>query len=397
MNKIDSTANENYRVESFTSIEQLKSLRKFWELSQYYPSADFDFFSLIVQVRNNVMSPCVLILFRNNEPIALLAGRIQKEYIAIRFGYIRLIKIPVRQLIFVSGGFMGERNDANLTRLLRFMKDLLRNMRLDMAVFENLKVGSLELEVLSQIFKGPLRCFTLGESKHWLLKITNNWDAFLMARSKKHRYWLKRLPKVLDREYGEEWKIKIYTQPHEVRDFVINADIVAAKTYQRALGVGFRHDLETLQRIELDASRARLRGYILFIKNEPKAFWYCFIYNGTIYSAATGYDPNYRSFELGTILLMKIFQDSCETESDVIDFGEGDADYKQRFGTFLFTETTCCVPSTSVHSFYLCSLIKLTSFATQISKVILSRLNLLQSIKTSWRKSLIEKNNVIRF
>lgn len=391
MNKVDSITIDEYRIEIISSQEQMDSLRKFWEESQFHPAADYEFFSLIVQERYNIVSTCVLLLLQNNEPVALLAGRIEKTQIPIRFGYLKVLKIPVRQVVFIAGGFMGERTEANWKRFLCFVKDLLRIGRLDLAVFEQLKVGSSEHEALSQVFKGTQKGLSFGESMHWQFKIPKTWDAFMKTRSKKHRYWLKRLPKVLDREYGEEWKIKTYTQEHEVRDFIFQADLVAAKTYQRALGVGFRNNIETLRRIDLDASRGRLKGYVLSIKNEPKAFWYCFSYNGTIYSAATGYDPNFRTYELGTILLMKIFQDNCGTESDVIDFGEGDADYKRRFGSLFFNETTCYLLSRSVRGWYLYFLLKLMLSGTNIAKNVLGRFDSLRSLKTNWRRKMIQK------
>lgn len=383
---------DNYTIETITSHEQMGSLRKFWKESQFHPAADFDFFSIVVQERHNVISPCVLLLLRNNEPVALLAGRIEKTKIPVRFGYLKVFQIPARQIVFIAGGFMGERTENNWVRFLRCVEKILRNERIDLAVFERLKVASMEYEKLSQIFNGSHRVLSFGESSHWLLKLPKTWEDFMAARSKKHRYWLKRLPRVLDREYSKQWKIKKYTQEHEVNDFICEADSVAEKTYQRALNVGFRKNIESLRRIKMDAAQGRLKGYVLSIQNEPKAFWFCFTYNGVLYSASTGYDPNFRSFELGTILLIKIFQDCCGTENDIIDFGEGDADYKRRFGSIFFKELTCLVLPRTVRGGILFVFLKAALFGTNIAKKIISRFDSLQTIKTKWRKKLVKKD-----
>src|SRR5262249_26577210 len=146
------------------------------------------------------------------------------------------------------------------------------------------------------------------------------------------------------------------------------------------------HNDETVRRGMMDAQRKQFCSYILFINNEPKAFWYCFKYGKTLYLAATGYDPQYRNYELGTILLMKIFEDYCGSEIDMVDCGLGDADYKQRFGTDHFMETSFMLFPKTMGGLYLNGIYSSSLLANRFAKTLLDRLHITQRLKTIWRR-----------
>lgn len=381
-------ATTDAKVKLITSPIEIDALRPLWDATEREPGADYEFFKLTVQTLANVISPCALTLFRREEPVALVAGRIERGKLPVQFGYISLVDIPIRRVIFIAGGYVGERTEVNWRALLACVNTLLRSEQLDLAVFEHLKVGSFEHEAVCQTFKHSQSGAT-APSKHWSFRLPGTWDDFLRTRRQKHRYWLRRLPRVLDRDFSGQWEIKTYSSPQEVMEFVHAADSVAGRTYQRTLNVGFRRDEFTVQRVYMDARRGRLAGYVLFVGGEPRAFWYCFVYRGVLYLAATGYDPAFRSYEPGTILLMKIFQDYCGTEVDTVDFGLGDADYKKRFCSEYSLLSSVVVFSTSSARGRLLQFLHNTTRAgTQIATQFLDRLQMTQRLKTRWRRKL---------
>jgi len=380
----------NGQVKLITSQEELEGLHSFWASVQRYPAADYEFFNLIAQVRPNVVSPCVLALFRNGEPAALVTGRIELGKMPIRFGYANLGSIPVRQLVLIAGGYMGERTEANWRDLLTGVDALLRGPELDLACFERLMVGSTEYESVLQKFKRS-RLGPLEASRHWLFRPPFKWDDYLKSRPSKHRYQLKGFPKALDRDFASQWRIKSYCSPEETMEFIDAAESIARNTYQRGLKVGFCRNEETIRRVRLDARCGRLAGYVLFIRDEPKAFSYAFTYKGVLYLAATGYDPAYRTYRLGTIVMMKIFQDFCGNTVEVIDFGEGDADYKERFGSDCFLESSVCVFSRSARGRWLRGLRTATVAGAKFGEQLLSLLQIKQQVKTRWRHRLEHK------
>lgn len=379
---------EDYHIHVITSLSEIDTLYPFWEKNQQHPLADFDLFSFVVQTRNNVISPCIFVISNDQLPIALLVGRIETEKFPIRFGYATLGHARVRQLVVVSGGFLGNESDKAWPRMLASVSALMPELRIDFTVFEQLRFGSPEYLFVKEAFSPFQVYWGQKSSKHWLLRLPTNWDDFMKSRSSKHRYWIKRLIRVLDREFEGEWRMQSYSSPNEVKEFVLASEVIAKTTYQRRLKAGFFGNKESLGRVELDARKGRLRGYVLFIKNEPKAFWYCHSYNRTLYLSATGYDPSYRKYELGTVLLMKVFQDHCGTEIKVVDFGLGDAGYKQRFGSDYFTETTPLLFSRSARGLYLNSLSRIIGGSNRLAQIISDKLGTTMRLKTLWRRRL---------
>jgi hypothetical protein len=267
----------------------------------------------------------------------------------------------------------------------------MQEQKIDLAIFEQIKVDSFERDAVKKVFGCAWRALEKEDSNHWLMSLPATWYEFLKGRNRKHRYWLNRLPRVLDREFGGQWNIKCYDSQALAMEFVDAAELVASKSYHRSLEVGFRRDKEYIERIALDARYGRLRGYVLFIQDEPKAFWYCFVYQSTLHLVATGFDPSCRDYEVGTILLMKVFQEHCGTDVKMVDFGPGDADYKRRFGSSYFVESSVYVFSSSVRGFCLHALHSTTTFVNKLGKSLLDRLKITQRVKTFWKRRLIFK------
>src|SRR5690606_2483245 len=77
---------------------------------------------------------------------------------------------------------------------------------------------------------------------------------------------------------------------------------VATRTYQRGLGVGFFDGTEIRERLALFAGRDQLRVQLLEIDGEVRAFWFGLVYKGVFHSSETGYDPDLRSYEVGSLM-----------------------------------------------------------------------------------------------
>lgn len=107
---------------------------------------------------------------------------------------------------------------------------------------------------------------------------------------------------------------------------------MARLTYQRRLGSGFVNDAAHQRRCRLVAQNGRLRGYVLYVDDRPKAFWCGTLYKGVFHLAWTGYDPEWKQYELGTVVFLKMVEGLCEEKIREIDFGLGAAFYKERFG-----------------------------------------------------------------
>jgi hypothetical protein len=377
---------EDYTISTLTSLEELVAIRAYWEREQWHPAADYAFYTHILKSRAESLSPYVLQVSQRGEPVALLAARLEDATLPLRFGYARLGAIRVRRLVIIGGGFMGMRTEAVWRRLLEHLSAVLSVETLDLAVLAEIRLDSFQHTLLLQSFGRSRICPAQGTAEHWQLRLPQTWGDFMAARSKKRRYWLNRLPKVLDRDFPQAWSIVRYASVDEAPAFAVAAEQVARITYHRSLGVGFQDNEETRRRLQLDAERGQLRGYVLFLNHEPQAFWYCFEYGNTLYLASTGYDPAHRHYELGTVLLLRVFQDATEAGVAWVDFGLGDADYKQRFGNEHFLEANFLLFPKTLRGLGLNVLLSFLRIANRIAKAGLDRLRLTQRLKTFWRR-----------
>jgi hypothetical protein len=378
--------NGMYTTEIYKSSKMLDEISAYWQEVQWHPGADFQFYKLLLKNRETIISPYVIAAKRNGELNALLVCRIDEVMQPIRLGYITICKVPIRRIVVMDGGFMGERNEDVLYSLLACVKNSLAAEGLSLGVLENVRDGSIIEDTARRIFGTRMLPDRQEKSPHWLMRLPSSWNEFLKNRSRKHRYWLNHLNNTLNKKFYGKWNIVCFTSESEAIQFGNYAEAIAKMTYHRSLGVGFYRNDESIQRLTMEARRRQLNGYVLFVDNEPKAFWYCFKYGRTLYMAATGFDPQYRKYELGTVLLMHVFKEHCGSNIDYIDFGLGDAGYKQRFGSEKYYETSFLVFPNTVRSNSLYLLLKLVMQANMLIREITDRTGITMKIKTFWRR-----------
>jgi len=376
------------RIQAITALPDFAPLQTFWQANQWHPNADWDFYRVIVQTRTAVLAPCAFVVFDGTEIVALLAARIEATNLPIHFGYATMANPSVRQLVCIDGGFIGAWEPGLYRLLLEFLRSFLVGQRLDLALISQVRMNSPLHGVL---LEGPRRhraVPTRDVSLHWLMRLPKTWPEFLAARSKKHRYWLKRLNNTMDRDFPGTWTIQVFSSEAQAPVFLRAAEKVADTTYHRGLGVGLCADEQNLRRLSLEGARGQLRGYLLLIKEKPCAFWYCATFGQTLHLCSTGYNSALRNYELGTILLMKVFQDHCGSITDTVDFGLGDAGYKQRFGTESYTESTFLVFSRTSRGSLLRAAIAVKTQCNDLTRRLLDKLQLTQLLKTFWRKKI---------
>ena len=133
-------------------------------------------------------------------------------------------------------------------------------------------------------------------------------------------------------------------EPSGLDRLVRDADRVARSTYQRALGAGFADTPEQRTLAAVGLEHGWLRGYLLYLDAEPIAYWLCSVYGGTILIRTAGYDNAYAEQRVGIYLLMRVVEDACADPAlRVLDFGPGDAAYKQQFSNEQWQERNLVV------------------------------------------------------
>ncbi len=181
---------------------------------------------------------------------------------------------------------------------------------------------------------------------------------------------------------------KSFDEYKDLENLASDLEEISKRTYQRELGGGFTRNSEHSQRLGLGRREGWLRGMVLFVNDKPCAFWIGSVYKGVFYSEATGYDPDFRKYEVGTQVFLKLVESLCREGVAEIDFGLGDALYKQRFGDECWEDGSVFIFAPTLKARWLNLVRTGVQGPAQAGRRALDRLGLEQRLKTFWRKKL---------
>lgn len=211
-------------------------------------------------------------------------------------------------------------------------KAALKDRRTQVVFFSGINAESRQCRLrwrLSAIYYSPavfpLHCVDLtGSLEEYLAKFSSS--------SRKH---LRRDLSKFEELTGTKDVFREYRQPDEMADYHETARAVSKVTFQeRLLGVGLPETPDFLEQLREQARQDSVRGYVLFDKNRPVAFAHCSARGRHLSYEIVGYDPAYRDYSPGRILLylliMNLFRDR---RFSLLDFGGGQAFYKGFFAT----------------------------------------------------------------
>ena len=332
---------KDYVLTIARNTEEINSLRAIWEQFQSRPNSDIDHYLHVTAEDTSIIRPHVILLERGAKPVAIAAGRIEQSLFPCKFGYKTIYAPVVKALGIVYDGLLGDFSIENSRIILNSLVDTMRLENLELIRFSYLRVDSPMYELVKKYSNVLTRDHLKYPSKHWCMDVPENIEGFYSSRSRKHRYWLRRIRRNLETEFPSQVHYKIYADGPNLDELIVNAETVARKTYQWGLGQGFKDSPEMRKRLKAFIERNQLRAYILYIRNDPCAFWLGRSYRNTFYLIQTGYDPDYKKYGLGTILFTNMVQDIAEnTNIDYIDFGFSEQPYKIRYGNECWEEET---------------------------------------------------------
>jgi CelD/BcsL family acetyltransferase involved in cellulose biosynthesis len=108
--------------------------------------------------------------------------------------------------------------------------------------------------------------------------------------------------------------------------------VVAAQAYQRGLGVNDLEGATSSALLALAREQGWLRAWVLYLDDQPVAFWWGTVYAGTLSLGTPGYLPELAKERIGHYTLRRMIEDACaDPQIGEINFGHGDAEYKERF------------------------------------------------------------------
>lgn len=322
-------------VEIARTVAEMEALRPLWELVQSrYITSDLDFILTFVRNAPQRMRPhAVVVGDERKEPLGLIACRVEEIELPAKVGTKAVLTPRVRSLTATYGGVMGQVDETTAPRFLD-------------ALFRSVEPGEVDVVRLRMLRAGsPVHAAAVGGSSflrrqhfarrmvHRQVTLPGSLEEYLAGRSKRRRETVRRYSNRLERTYGDAARVEIFRSREGIDRLVADSSLVHRETYQHVLGVGFSDQRVQRKLMELGMERGWFRGYVLYLRDRPAAFWHGSAYKGVFGIAATGFDPVFAEDRPGTYLLMRMIADLCADESvQTLDFGFGDAEYKRNFG-----------------------------------------------------------------
>ena len=175
-------------------------------------------------------------------------------------------------------------------------------------------------------------------------------------------------------------EIETFRSPDQVDRLMRDAEAVASTSYQRGLGVGFADTPIIRGRLEFEAHNGWLQGHILYLDSKPVALWITSVRNKVAVSDYLAFNPDYAKYAPGTYLIISAIEGLRDV--DRVDFGGGDASYKELFANELQREATVYIFAPTFKSIAVNALHTGAHAAHQSAKRALPHL---AAIKRRWR------------
>ena len=385
---ISADAGRGLSIRVLRTWEELREIEQYWRTCAVNPNADYDFFKLIVAVRPEILHPYVIVADRDGRPEYVLVGRKERCRLDVKIGYATLLRPKVTLITFIHGGELGTLNGLAAAEVLRMLVQRLQAGDADAASFTHLRQDSM-LSQAMEAMPGFFSCDPFPvRQPHRALELPDEVARFFAGLSPKVRKNQKWQAKKLHQAFPDQVLIRCYRKVSDLDCMFSEVERIAKQTYQRGLGVGFADTAEMRQRMALAASRGWLRAYVLNLGREPAAFWIGTLYRGVFYSDSMGYNTAFGHHSPGTYLLVKVIEEFCAEEPrqvSKIDFGLGDAQYKQVFGTENWSDKSAYVYAPTSRGLALKALRLLAASADRTARSVARKLRLEARIKTGWR------------
>jgi CelD/BcsL family acetyltransferase involved in cellulose biosynthesis len=308
----------------------LEGVAQVWDrLAPASPHASRRLFTLVGNTSGDILRPHVVLIDEPGAEPVLVVARVERRPLVVKAGYRTLFAAPARWLVVVAGGIVGATSQADYDRAVRALLDALRRGDADILQLDKVELGNpIELALRAEA-PAYRRSQSGAPSKHHRSDLSAGFEAFCAARSKNTRWRIrKRLRRLADPE------AKMVVSRVGAADDPIAAcqiiDAIAARSYQRGIGVGFADDERHRELMAWAVAGGPFHAWTLSIDGTPVAFLTGLLHERTFYLFDTAFDPATEAEEPGSILLAHVLQELAESgDVDGFDYGYGDAQYKQ--------------------------------------------------------------------
>lgn len=379
---------ESESVRVLRTEAELEEFRGVWTAWEGHPHSDIDFLRTLIASREEVIGPYVVVVSRGGKPDAILVGRLEHRKVRYRVGYLPIFRTTARSISTPYGPLRGNASNENCAAIVRAILDSLKSGEADVATLDYSDTSGY-LYKQAMALPGFLNrdILTVPQPHRWMRLGCTAQEA-LQRLAHGHK---RAIEKKVQKKLNGPARIHCFREVSELERGISTVEMIARKTYHRGLGVGFDAGPRSRQLMRYHAENGQLRMYVMFDGEAPIAFWAGVVHNGWYYSDHTGFDSQYRECSPGTYLFMKMIESFCQEGLQGIDFGLGDAVYKQRFGNHMFEEARINLFAPRPKGLTIWFFQSLTAGISAVLKKILSRGDLVTRLKRFWRDRLAQR------
>jgi CelD/BcsL family acetyltransferase involved in cellulose biosynthesis len=320
------------RVEVVRTRDDLERLRPAWDdLPWGREEAAFEYFTTRLETRPEVIGPFGAVATVDGRLAGGIAGRLELRRLSTAVGY-KVVYAPLVRVLQVVDGGIALADSSALPALRDIVGEALRTGDADVATLPPLEVGSPEYEAFSSLGGTLTRQPFIAPWTRRRLTLPTTFDQFLASLSHKTRKGVRRDARHLASTFAERLTVEIVRGPDGAEQLIRDADRVARSTYQRRLGAGLADTPEQRALVGVGLEHGWVRGYLLYLDSSPIAYWLCSVFGDAMLLRTGGFDPAHAEDRVGIHLLMRVIEDACADPAlRLLDFGPGDATYKQQF------------------------------------------------------------------
>lgn len=164
-----------------------------------------------------------------------------------------------------------------------------------------------------------------------VMKVPDDWDAFLASMPKKRRESERRKVRKLEKQ-GAKFKF-VSGRCEDLAALLKDCWHISSKTWKQEKGSAIAADETRRSFYEAVANSAQdwICLALLYIDDEPIAFEFNLLFDGTLYSLKLGYNTDYARQSPGQVLRFKLFEWCIENDIDFFDFMGHRARYKDQY------------------------------------------------------------------
>jgi hypothetical protein len=379
-----------YKTRVVTTTTEIDQLRDFWNSCDPCRDADLDFYLSIVKLCPETVRPHVVVLYDCEVPKALLVGRLDLTRIPIKIGYATMPVPNMRILQIVYGGCLGEVSGANAKLLVGSIMDSLAAGEADAAAFQHVAFNSALAQFAVSIPSWFCSDHLVRPEFHRVRDSFTQSGTLFTGFSGNERYQQRKRALKLANDF-KSVTIELCTSPDDVPCLIRDAESVAKKSYQRGLGVGFFETSVIRARLEFEARKGWLRAYVLHLDSRPCAFWIGSLRNKVFLSDYLAFDSEYAKYAPGMYLMIKVIEELCcdlgagSSLAERIDFGIGDAPYKERLSNREYQEASVYIFAPKSRAIWVNALRSAVGLASRFVKWLMRTTALFAIVKRIWR------------